>query len=206
MDDMKSRRRPAVAESLRHAYQPPPEPDMEEPAAPPTEYHHRPNASEPRTPNRKRRWPKVALIVILLIAIGFGVLLFRTKDSGPPFPQDITSGLAYPVYYSKNATRGYSYQPGSAKVKAGILFFTMTNGSKKIFITEQATPTVGVNLSSLPKHTNLDITIGKAVLGTGLGNPSIVIIAPSTLIQLTSSKGVTQADVISIAQKMSQRN
>ena len=145
-------------------------------------------------------------ILVCILASGFSIISFGMKHSTATLPPNVTSSLSYPIYYSPGNSNGYAYQVGSEKIKAGILFYTMVNGSKRIFITEQATPTNTINLNSLPKHTPLDVPIGKAVLGTGLGNPSIVITTPSTLIQLTSSKGVTKADIVSVAQSLVLQN
>ena len=158
----------------------------------------------PRITIKYKKPSIVVLAVVLCCVIGFGVYLAIPKHHSPPLPLDITAGLPYPVYYAKEATNGYSLQPGTAKVKSGILFYTLANHNKKIFITEQNAPSTQVNLKSLPKYTSLDVPIGQAVLGTGLGNPSIVVIAPQSLIELTSNKGVTRSDIISVAQSLVQ--
>jgi hypothetical protein len=167
------------------------------------------HSSQPRNKPRHgtgRKKIAAILALICICAVGLGIFFLKGNGSASPFPTGITSGLPYRVYLSTDTSSGYSYKAGSAKIQAGILFYTLANRSKKIFVTEQNVPTNTINLSSLPKHTNLDVPIGKAVIGTGLGNPSIVIMTSSTLVQLTSSKGVTKTDIISVAQKMSQQN
>jgi hypothetical protein len=152
---------------------------------------------------------KRLLIILTLICVclgAAGLFFSNIKHGAIPFPTTIASGLNYPAYYAIGSTSGYTYKSDSAKIKAGILFYTMANRTKYIFITEQNAPSTAINLSSLPKHTALSVPIGQAVIGTGLGNPSIVIVTPSTLIELTSNKGVTKTDIISIAQKMVQQN
>jgi hypothetical protein len=160
-----------------------------------------------RKDHRKKNTKKLVLILVVVAGIvAASMLLIRQDQEVTPFPVDITAGLPYRVYYPQAKTSGYSYKDGTAKLQSGILFYTLANGSKKIFVTEQAVPSKAINLKSLPKHSPIDMPIGRAVIGTGLGNPSIVIITPTTLVQLTSSKGVTKTDIINVAQKLTVQN
>jgi len=151
----------------------------------------------------------LAAIIVLfctLIIVISAVIFKPGHKTALQFPAQIADSLNYPIYYPANVTNGYQYQPDSAKIRATILFFTLTHDSKSIFVTEQPIPNSAINLSSLPKYTSLSLPIGQAVVGTGLGNPSVVIITPSTLIQLTSNKGVTKSEIISIAQAMARQH
>src|SRR6185437_3842303 len=137
------------------------------------------------------------LAILLLAAASYGIFNYESKNSAPPFPIGTASGqVGFPIYYTVTAVSGYSYQVGSEKVsKAGILFYSLENGKKKIFVTEQAIPAGAINFNSLPKHNTINLPIGRGFIGTGLGNPSIVVLTNSTLISISSSKGVTATDV-----------
>lgn len=158
----------------------------------------------PRKKNNQL-WIIVSIVIMLsLVGIIANFTIFKHK-AVPLLPAEITSNLNYQTYSSSDNEVGYTYLPGSAKIQTGILFYTMekTGTKKRIFVTEQAAPDIGVNLKSLPKYTSLDVPIGKAVIGTSLGNPSVVIINSSTILQLSSSKSVTKSEITNVAQKMS---
>ena len=161
---------------------------------------------QPPTKKSNKRLVAV-LIVSSILIVGLGTLFFKlSRSTALQVPAHIAGSLNYRIYYPTNVTTGYQYQADSAKIRTTILFFTLSNGSKRIFITEQAIPNAAISLSSLPQHTNISVPIGQAVIGTGLGNPSVVIMTPSTLIELTSNKDVTKTDIISIAQAMARQN
>lgn len=179
-----------------------------------------PTAAPPRRRKQGNRWHALRDIVLPLknkkLAIA-GVIVaswvfvaafvYRLSSDRPvlqPLPQAVTAGVSFPVYYPQKLTDGYNLQAGSAKVKADILFFTMVHGSKKVYLTEQQLPYKAVNLNSLPNHNNLNLPIGQAIVGSGLGNPSVVIMTPETLIELTSTKGVSRSDVVDVASVLSQ--
>lgn len=150
-----------------------------------------------------KQFRRLAAILGIVLCLGLYFFIFRATPV-VPFPPNLASQLSYPVYFANGAPNDYNYKIASEKIEANILFYTMTNGKKNIFVTEQAKPATAIKLNSLPKHSPLPVSIGNAVVGTGLGNPSVVIITPTTLIQITSNKGVSNADVISVAQKMTQ--
>ena len=166
------------------------------------------NQSSERSRTKKSKKILAAILVVFCtLAVIFSAVFFKpVHKTALQFPAHIADGLNYPIYYPANVTNGYQYQADSEKIRNMLLFFTLTHGSKSIFVTEQPIPNSAINLSSLPKYTNLSLPIGQAVVGTGLGNPSVVIITPSTLIQLTSNKGVTKADIISIAGAMARQH
>ncbi|MBX4201974.1 hypothetical protein KW803_03755 [Candidatus Saccharibacteria bacterium] len=158
------------------------------------------NRSKPKS---RRKYLKLAISLFVVIALAtVGYLLLRPKTPPPVFPSQIANTVSYPIYYADNAGDGYTYKEGSASNRAGVIFYTLQNRKKNIIVSQQNAPTNPVNLKSLPKHSSLDIPIGQAVVGTGLGNPSIVITTPKTLIQITSNKGVTKDEIIHLAQKL----
>jgi hypothetical protein len=168
---------------------------------------HLPPQTRPKTSKRRQIKKYIAILIAiiilcLIILVSIIFLLKSRHKTALPFPAQIAGSLNYPVYYPSEVTTGYSYQPGSANIKATILFFTLTNGAKSIFVTEQSVPLSAINLNGLPKHSDISVPIGQAILGTGLGKPSIIIITASTLIELTSNKGVTKSDIIQIARAM----
>lgn len=159
-----------------------------------------------RTKDNSKRLKLTAAIVLIFAISSIGYLIMRPKPAPAVFPAQIANTVSYPIYYADDKADGYTYQQASATNRAGIIFYTLGNRKKNIIVSQQNAPTKPVNLSSLPKYIKIDVPIGQAVIGTGLGNPSIVIITPKTLIQITSDKGVTKDDITKVAQKMSLLN
>ena len=147
------------------------------------------------------------IIAVIIGAVCTGILIYfyiAWRQSIPtPLPTDAVSSLNFEVYYPSRIPSGYSYKKNSATSHNGVLFFKFVNGKKIITVTEQAVPPKSLDVYKIAGgYTALKISIGKAGLGTSVGWPSVIIITDSTLINITSSQGVTKDQVIAVAQKM----
>jgi len=156
---------------------------------------------------RDKRWlvRKALPVSIGIVCVGFIIYLFLMwKQTIPtPLPQDSVSSLNYQVYYPSHIPSGYRYKTGSATSHNGLLFFKFNNGKKVITVTEQAAPPKSLDvIKILGGYTSLSLSIGKAGVGASVGRPAVIIITDTTLINITSSQGVTKDQVIAIAQKM----
>jgi len=153
----------------------------------------------------KRGLLKILTIVVSVFCIGALVYLYIAREQGipPSLPQDTISSLNYQVFYPTRIPKGYSYKKGTATSHNGLLFYKFVNGKKVITITEQAAPPKYIDLNKIVEgYTALKVPIGRAAVGTSVGNPSVIIITDTTLINITSSKGVAKNQVTSLAQKM----
>jgi hypothetical protein len=147
---------------------------------------------------------KVLLGLAVVFCIGLAIYVFITwKQSIPPaLPQEITSSVYYQIYEPSHMPKGYTFKSDSVTSHNGLIFYKFVNGKKVITVTQQATPKSNIDLSKLEGYTSLQVPAGKAASGQSVGNPSAIIITDSTLINITSSKGVTKQEVTSVAQRM----
>ncbi len=147
---------------------------------------------------------KVLAGVVVVFCIGFAVYSFVAwrQSIPPPLSQDITSSVYYQIYQPSQMPRGYHLKPDSVTSHNGLVIYKLISGKNTITVTQQAAPHTSIDLSKLEGYTSLNVPIGRAASGQSVGNPSAIIITDSTLINITSSKGVTKQEVTDIAQKM----
>jgi hypothetical protein len=162
----------------------------------------------PRT--RPKLTPKqkvVGIIIILLLLGGLASAYYlNNRVTLPPQIVNLADTVNFTVYYPSKLPSGYTYTDGSAKIQTGLFYYRFHNGTKVISVTEQPIPASAVNLQNLPKYSSLNVPAGPAAIGVSIGNPSVVIATGSTLVNLSSSKGVTKTEIVSIAQKMTPQN
>lgn len=170
------------------------------------------NSQEKSTTRRIKR-PKVTKKVIVnaveltlsIFCIGILINLFVSwRHTIPPaLPTEAISSLNYQIYYPTQMPAGYRYKKDSANSHNGLLFYKFVRGKNVITVTEQTAPPKSINLYKISGgYTKLNIPLGDAGVGTSVGNPAVMIITDTTLINITSSKGVAKDQVISLAKKM----
>ncbi len=153
----------------------------------------------------KRGLIKILAILLGVLCIVMGVYQYIAwrHSFPPPLPKDAISSLNFKVFYPTRMPKGYRYKNDSATSHNGLLFYKFINGKKLITVTEQAAPPKNIDLHKIVEgYTDLKVTIGQAAVGTSVGNPSVIIITDTTLINITSGKGVTKNEVIDVAQKI----
>jgi hypothetical protein len=207
-DDLRSRyriNRPAHS----NPYQPPAQPDLAthhpKVGTKPKEELFLPEAaavSQPQKPKKSKKLLLGSLILIVLIAAAGGLYHQRHSKvpaaAAPaiPLPGNISSQVNFPIYYpSPPAPAGYTYSSGSASVQKGLVFYKLSDGSKSVFFTEQASPSNPVDLNALPNYKQFSVPAGTAAIGANLGKPAGLVLSGSTLINASTSGGVTAGEL-----------
>jgi len=125
------------------------------------------------------------------------------KPSPPPAQiLNLAEAVNFKVYYPSKLPGGYSYTDGSANIQSGFLYYKLHSGTKVISVTEQPIPASTVNLQNLPKYSSLSVPAGPAAIGLSVGNPSVVIVTGSTLVNMNSSKGVAKDTLVFLAKNI----
>jgi hypothetical protein len=189
----------APAASIRSA----PNAHRPKPAAKPKEELFLPEAAAVTRPKKTKKSKKLWLgVVCLLIIVGGACFYYKNQSKPPaaaapsiPLPASISSKVNFPVYYPSSTPAGYTYSNGSAAVQNGLVFFKMFNGNKFVFFTEQASPSKPVDLSALPNYQQFSVPAGTAAIGTNLGKPAGLVLSGSTLINVSTSGGVTAGEL-----------
>jgi hypothetical protein len=151
----------------------------------------------------KRRLVVAAPIILVVALITGASFYFLRADAKPPAQLvNIADSIYYPIYYPSRLPSGYSYTDGSAKIQNSFVYYKLHNGTKTITVTQQAVPASSVNLQKLPEYSNLNVPAGPAAIGVSVGNPSAVVAADSTLVNVNSSKGVSKDTVIAVAKNI----
>lgn len=153
-----------------------------------------------------RRTTVLKILVAGLMTVGIGAAIYSytswKQTIPPPLPQDLISSVGYPVYYPSHIPRGYHFKVDSIANHNGLLFYKFINGNRVITVTQQATPAQKVDLNKLEGYSELQLTIGRAATGQSVGNPSVIILTDSTLVNITSNKDVTKDQVLTVAKNM----
>jgi len=83
----------------------------------------------------------VVLACGLLLVCSVGVLLLRSRDTGP-IPRNYSHGLDFQLYYPARLPSGYVVDPASFKREDSVLIFSIkAPRGRTIAISEQAIPT-----------------------------------------------------------------
>lgn len=143
----------------------------------------------------------VAAIFLASVSGGYAYYLTRRAVT-PPLPMNLVAATSFRVYYPERLPSGYQYMTGSAKFVTGLFSYKLKNGSKVITVLEQAAPPKAIDLGAVEGFTSLKVATGRAAIGQIVGNPSAIVITDSTLVNITSSKGVSKESVTLIAQKL----
>jgi hypothetical protein len=135
-------RRPAhIPESLKGAYQPPPQPKTTHDTHSQPPRHERPAAAyhAPR-PKRRLRRAIISLFIILTAAAVGGLWAYPRYAAADPFPADIRSQAGTSLLYPKKLPAGYSVDPSTMHLTSGVLIYAANKGGPRLIFTIQKTP------------------------------------------------------------------
>jgi hypothetical protein len=146
----------------------------------------------------------LSALIILLIIIAVSLTLVGEEKS---LPSSITKEVGYSLYYPVPPPSGYALEKKSLKVDRQIVFFTLSNNAKKIFITEQAKPKNPPDFKKLqqgyPNLKRIDTLAGEGIYGLVREIPIGIVLTNTTLISINGSAN-TPVDVVArTAQNMS---
>ena len=169
---------PAVTihDSLKHAYQPPPQPRQE--AAKPR--HPQPIAvpaavQRPKARPKKQHLVRTLLITVLVLGIlgGAGAWAYPKYAHKNPFPADIRSSAAVGLFYPQKLPAGYTINSASIHLENGVLTYNANNGSLRVVFTTQPIPTAFDYPAFKQKYLNnaqqISTVYGQAAVGQNQG-------------------------------------
>jgi hypothetical protein len=166
----------------------------------------------------KNRIAAVTVVILLVVIVG---LLVKNSNSSP-IPKSIRKTVNFPLYYPSKLPNGYTYEKSSAKSDAGIVFYSLKSGDKKILVSEQTAPAHPPDLNALTKpqtvpagpsgfsppaislFQKIDNSTGQAIQGTSIaGNPVAIILTDTTLINLSGSATLPSNVITEVVQSLS---
>jgi hypothetical protein len=183
---------PGVADSTYRPHEPLEAPHhQQQPQAVPAPGHAR-----PRSTNKISK--KLTIVIGMLLAaaaiFGAGYLLKGSNDSNG-IPASITRQVNYDLYFPSPMPPGYIYMKDTATFQIGQVFYKFANGKKRVTVNEQPMPETKPNLSLLTGYTQFESRVGKAAIGTSVGEPTAVVLTPTTIITMHCVGGVSADDL-----------
>jgi hypothetical protein len=173
------------------------------PAQPATAPHPHQSHHQPQIQTTARTKPKKRLklsgklisvvggIIIAAAAIfGAGYMLKGSSDS-KGIPASITRQVNYDLYFPSPMPSGYTYMKDTATFQIGQVYFKFSHGKKRVTVIEQPMTDPKPNLSKLPSYTSIPSPVGQAAIGTEVGQPTAVVLAPATIITMHTVGGVS---------------
>lgn len=128
-----------IHEALRHAYQAPPSPAHPAPRDRTLQPEPAPHRSY--TKPKPRRWPKLALILIIIATLaGAGIYAYPKYVKANPFPADIQRQAGLSLLYPAKLPPGYQVNKASMSLANDVLIYAATNGDKRLVFTLQKMP------------------------------------------------------------------
>lgn len=163
--------------------------------------YHRPPVKQPvnaqPAPPKTKGKPGLKLFTALVcLAVG-GLLVaagyaFKSSEDPKTLPAQVTSRADYSVYFPSPMPDGYTYMKDTATFQIGQVFYKFSNGLKRVTVKEEPAPNPAPNLSLLAGYNQFDAPVGKAAVGTSaFGQPTAVVVTPTTVITLNGTGGVT---------------
>lgn len=137
----------------------------------------------------------IAAVIVAGAAIfGAGYLLKGSNDS-KGIPASITRQVNYDLYFPSPMPGGYIYMKDTATFQIGQVFYKFANGKKRVTVNEQPMSDPKPNLSKLPGYTQFQSPVGPAAIGSDLGEPTAVVLTPTTVITMHCVGGVNSGDL-----------
>lgn len=90
---------------------------------------------------------------------------------------------------------GYTYMKDTATFQIGQVYYKFSDGRKRVTVKEEPIADTKPNLNLLAGFTQFDSPIGKAAIGTSVGQPTAVIVTNTTVITMNTFGGVSQNDL-----------
>jgi hypothetical protein len=148
--------------------------------------------------SRNKISKKLTIVIAILLAaaaiFGAGYLLKGSNDSNG-IPASITRQVNYDLYFPSPMPPGYIYMKDTATFQIGQVFYKFANGKKRVTVNEQPMPETKPNLNLLAGYTQFQSAVGKAAIGTSVGEPTAVVLTPTTIITMHCIGGVSQDDL-----------
>jgi hypothetical protein len=142
----------------------------------------------------------VGLLIILTVSV-----LAATRTSNK-LPKYLEKSAGFSIYYPSVLLADYNLDKKSVTYENQIIFFSFSNGSKKISVSEQAAPKNPPDFSLIQKSNTsfkkLDVTGGQAIYGVSQNVPAALLLTNTTMINISASNNVPLDNVAAFAQNM----
>jgi hypothetical protein len=133
---------------------------------------------------------------VLAIAAIFGAgYLLRGSDNSKGIPASITRQVNYDLYFPSPMPSGYVYMKNTATFQIGQVYYKFASGKKRVTVVEQPIPDPKPDLNLMQGYDQFDTSVGKAAIGTNLGETQAVVVTPTTVITMNTIGGVTKDEL-----------
>jgi hypothetical protein len=147
-----------------------------------------------RRTGRKLGGKKLSLAAgaILTAAAIFGAgWLLKGTGSSQTIPQSITRQVNYNLYFPSPMPAGFIYMKDTATFQIGQVYYKFASGNKRVTVNEQPMPQKRPDLSLMSGYRIYDSPLGKAAIGTSLGQTTAVVLTKTTVITMNTVGGVS---------------
>lgn len=127
-----------------------------------------------------------------LFALGY---FLKGSSASDGIPAKITKQANYDLYFPSPMPAGYTYMKDTATFQIGQVYYKFSDGRKRVTVKEEPIADTKPNLNLLAGFTQFDSPIGKAAIGTSVGQPTAVIVTNTTVITMNTFGGVSQNDL-----------
>lgn len=134
------------------------------------------------------RWVILLALFPLLVAALFYV---HTQNSG--IKHDLRGVHANFALYAppRGTARGYKYVSTSLLRQGGIVTYKLRNNTRSVTVTEQALPSPPPNIDAISGYSKTTLPLGSGIIGGAGNHPTAIILTDKTLLNFTSTPGVT---------------
>jgi hypothetical protein len=146
---------------------------------------------------KKRNLKSLIIIALPLAAAAIFAAGYSLKSSPDQntIPPSVTNQAKFSVYFPSPMPAGYIYMKNTATFQIGEVFYKFASGNKRVTVKEEPVPATKPDLNLLAGYTQFNSSLGPAAIGQTFGQPTAVIIAPTTVITMNSSGGVSQSEL-----------
>ncbi len=194
----------------------PAQPDNYPPAATPQPHyqpeaahsqHYRPAPPQPdrqtvSTPLKSKKPARVGrkatlAISLAIVAAGLFGAGYALKGSTPQkgLPASVIQQAKFDLYFPSPMPHGYTYMSDTATFQIGQVYYKFGNGLKRVTVKEEPLPNPKPDLNLMAGFVQFDSAVGKVAMGSSYGEPTAVIITPTTVITMNTSGNVNQSDL-----------
>jgi len=113
-------------------------------------------------------------------------------------PADLAKQASFSVYYPASLPDGFSYDKSISTFANNQAYYLLNKGTEHIVVREQAWSSDKLDTSSITSPVDLQTPIGKAAIGTNTGQTAAVVLAKTTLINLTSNGSVSTDEMTTL--------
>lgn len=136
-------------------------------------------------------------IVCLMVLGGLGVWFMtgRSQNGAGFITPELRAKTNFPIYYPTKLPEGFSIDETSIALDEDVLFFTFTNKTQQVTVSQVAMPDFDPGLS-WSGFEEMSLPVGKGYIGRNGGRSVALIATKKTLLNIVASPNVSD-DVVS---------